>query len=144
MAELDSSALSIMQAVFGMGFLTITIAIWMALTRMPAMKRAGLTFEDGAHTSNLRAKLPSSVQRIGDNYNHLFEAPTLFYATALAIVVAGIADPIHAACAWAFLASRILHSLVQASFNHVPTRIVFFTFSWLALAAMVVRGALSL
>lgn len=108
------------------------------------MKRANLAFEDAAHTSDLRAKLPSSVQRIGDNYNHLFEAPTLFYATALAIIVAGLADPIHAACAWAFLASRVLHSLVQATFNHVPTRVVFYTLSWLALATMVVRGALSL
>ena len=144
MTTLDQSTLSILRALFGMGFLTIGIAIWMTVTRMPAMKRANLAFEDAAHTSDLRAKLPSSVQRIGDNYNHLFEAPTLFYATALAIIVAGLADPIHAACAWAFLASRVLHSLVQATFNHVPTRVVFYTLSWLALATMVVRGALSL
>ena len=31
--------------------------------------------------------LPSEVARIADNYNHLFEQPTLFYAIAISIAV---------------------------------------------------------
>lgn len=143
MTHLDPSALSMLRALFGLGLLTVVMAIWMTVTRMPAMKQAGLSLEDAAHTSDLRAKMPSSARRIGDNYNHLFEAPTLFYAVSLAIIVAGAADPIQATCAWIFLASRILHSLVQATINFVPLRIVFYTISWLSLATMVVRGALA-
>lgn len=143
MTHLDPSALSMLRALFGLGLLTVVMAIWMTVTRMPAMKQAGLSLEDAAHTSDLRARMPSSARRIGDNYNHLFEAPTLFYAVSLAIIVAGAADPIQATCAWIFLASRILHSLVQATINFVPLRIVFYTISWLSLATMVVRGALA-
>jgi hypothetical protein len=72
------------------------------------------------------------------------EAPTLFYAVSLAIVVAGLADPLHALCAWSFLAARVFHSLVQATINHVPLRVVFYTLSWIALATMIVRGMLAL
>jgi hypothetical protein len=144
MLKIDSSSLSILRAVFGMGLLSLTMGGWMAATRLPAMRRAGLALQDAAHTRDLQARLPSAVRRVADNYNHLFEAPTLFYAIALAILVAGIADPLYAACAWAFLAFRILHSLVQATINRVVIRLVFFVLSWLALAVMIVRAVLAL
>ena len=34
--------------------------------------------------SNLHNLLPAELMRISNNYNHLFEQPTLFYAVALA------------------------------------------------------------
>src|ERR1700731_4553074 len=126
MLKIDSSSLSILRAVFGMGLLSLTMGGWMAATRLPAMRRAGLALQAAAHTRDLQARLPSAVRRVADNYNHLFEAPTLFYGIALAILVAGIADPLYAACGWAFLAFRILHSLVQATINRVVIRLVFF------------------
>ncbi len=144
MTRLDPSALAILQTVFGMGLLTFAMAIWMSVTRMPAMKRAGLTLNDAQHTADLRPRLDSSARRVGDNYNHLFEAPTVFYAVALGIVVAGLADPTYAACAWAFLGFRVAHSLVQATFNRVPVRIVFYLLSWTALAVMIIRPLLTL
>ena len=81
---------------------------------------------------------------MADNYNHLFEAPTLFYAVAITIVIAGLADPVYAGCAWAFLACRVLHSLVQATFNRVSVRATLYTLSWVALAVMIVRPILVL
>lgn len=142
--ELDPVARSMLQAVFAMGALTMLMAIWMTAARMPAMRQAGLTLKDAEHTQDLRARIPSSARRIGDNYNHLFEAPTVFYAVSLATVVAGLADSTHVASAWTFVAARTLHSLVQATVNHVPTRILLYTISWLALATMIVRGAMSI
>ena len=144
MTHLDPSALSILQAVFGMGLLTFAMAIWMSLVRMPAMQQAGLTLQDAAHTADIRSRMPSSATRVADNYNHLFEAPTVFYAVALGIVVAGLADPLFAACAWAFLGVRVVHSVVQATFNRVAVRAILYGLSWLALAVMIVRGMLAL
>ncbi|MBS0219419.1 MAG: MAPEG family protein, partial [Proteobacteria bacterium] len=69
--------------------------------------------------------------------------PTVFYAVALAIVAGGIADPVYAACAWAFLGCRVLHSLVQATINRVRLRLTFYVLSWLALAVMIVRPLLT-
>jgi len=140
----DPNALSILRALFAMGLLSLAMATWMGVTRLLAMRRAGVPLQDGAHTVHLREVLPSSVTRVADNYNHLFEAPTLFYAVALASVLAGIADPVQAASAWAFFAFRLLHSLVQATINRVWLRALLFELSWVALAIMIVRGALAL
>ena len=144
MTHPDPSALSILRAVFGMGLLTFTMAIWMSLVRMPAMQQAGLTLQDAAHVADMRPRIASSARRVADNYNHLFEAPTVFYAVALGIVVGGLADPIFATCAWAFLGVRIVHSVVQATFNRVLVRAILYGLSWLALAVMIVRGLLGL
>lgn len=144
MTTLTPSATALLQAVFGMGILTAVMAVWMTVARTIGMNQAGLDLSEGEHTVNLRSKLPSSVQRVGDNYNHLFETPTLFYAVAIAIVVAGISDPIHATCGWVFLAARVAHSLVQATINRMPLRILFYTVSWMALFTMIVRGVSTL
>jgi hypothetical protein len=74
----------------------------------------------------------------------LFESPTIFYTVALAIIIAGIADPIYAACAWAFLGCRVMHSLVQATINRVQLRAVPYGLSWIPLAVMIVRPLLVL
>jgi len=144
MMKLDPSAMSILEALFGMGLLTFAMAAWMSVTRLPAMRQQGLSLQDAAHTADLRARLPSPARRVGDNYNHLLEAPTVFYAVALGIVAAGLSDPIYAACAWAFLGFRVLHSLVQATFNRVPVRLTFYILSWIALTIMIVRPLLTL
>jgi hypothetical protein len=128
-----------LRAIFGMGLLTFVMAAWMTAIRMPAMRRAGLNLQDAAHTRHLAERLPSSATRVADNYRHLFEAPTAFYAVALAIIHAGLADPIYAACAWLFLASRVLHSIVQATFNRVAVRAGLYTVSWALLAVMIIR-----
>jgi hypothetical protein len=140
---LNESARSMLHAIVAMGFLTLVMFLWMVATRLPAMRRAGLTPQDAAHTAALKTQLPSESQRVVDNYNHLFEAPTLFYAMVLAIVALGHADPLHARAAWAFVALRVLHSLVQATFNRVTVRFTLFTLSWLALGLMVVREGLA-
>lgn len=144
MIELAPAARSMLQAVFAMGVLTMLMAIWMTAARTPAMRQAGLTLKDAEHTQDLRTRMPSFARRVGDNYNHLFEAPTVFYAISLAAVMAGLADSTHVASAWTFVAARALHSLVQATINNVPTRILLYTISWLSLATMIVRGAISL
>jgi len=138
--NLNLSALSILHAIFGMGLLTLVMGIWMTVARDLAMRRAGVRLQDAAHTRDLATLLPSWAMRVADNYNHLFQAPTVFYVVALAIVVAGIADPLYAACAWAFLAIRVLHSLVQATINRVWLRATLYGLSWIPLAVMIVRS----
>jgi hypothetical protein len=127
-----------------MGLLTSVMAAWMSVVRVPAMRKAGVTLQDAAHTRHLVERLPSSVTRVADNYRHLFEAPTAFYAVALTIVISGLADPIYVACAWTFLAARIGHSLVQATFNRVVVRLAFYALSWIPLAVMIVRPLLQM
>ncbi len=98
--------------------------LWMYATRLPAMKRAGLLDEPmiGGTGASLGPKLPPGVQWKADNYNHLMEQPTIFYATALALAFLGAGDSLNAKIAWVYVGFRIVHSLVQVTSNRVPIR----------------------
>jgi hypothetical protein len=133
-------ATAILQPVLVMALLTTAMAVWMYATRIPAMQKAGIEPND-ARDKGALATLPASARWPADNYNHLFEQPTLFYAVALAIAVLGHVDSIHVACAWLFTFARIAHSLVQATVNVIMLRFGIFALSWVALAVMVVREA---
>ncbi|MAE96812.1 MAG: hypothetical protein CL910_19360 [Deltaproteobacteria bacterium] len=124
-----------------MALLSLVMLLWMYATRFPAMSKAGIEPQDAADTDQLK-KLPAEAVRVADNYNHLFEQPTVFYAVAVSIAVLGQVDALHVQCAWAYAGLRILHSLVQATVNLVPLRFALFSLSWIALAIMIVRGAL--
>jgi hypothetical protein len=87
-------------------------------------------------------ELPPAVRWKADNYNHLMEQPTLFYATALALAVLGDASAASVALAWAYVALRVVHSVQQALVNHIPSRFALFFVSSLVLWALAVRAAL--
>lgn len=137
-------ASAILQPVFAIGLLTVTMTFWMILTRIPAMAKLGIDAEQGQDTVKLRDFLPKEVTRISNNYNHLFEQPTVFYAVAISIAALGHVDLFHVRCAWAYVILRILHSLVQATVDFVPARFVFFLLSWIVLSIMIVRESLLL
>lgn len=141
--DLNDSARWMLRSVLGQAALTLVMAAWMTAVRMPAMKQAGLSLQDAAHTSVLATRLPSSATRVADNYRHLSEQPTVFYAVALGIVLAGLADPTYAACSWLYLGARVAHSMVQATFNRVALRAALYTLSWIALAVMIIRPIIS-
>jgi hypothetical protein len=115
----------------------------MALTRFPAMGRMGLRLKDARHTADLSV-LPSAVRQISDNYNHLMEQPTLFYALALYTHLAGHGDRVNLAFAWAYLGLRVVHSLVQIIGNYVPARFVVFTLGTTVLALWSLREVIGL
>ncbi|MEO0499751.1 MAG: MAPEG family protein [Pseudomonadota bacterium] len=142
MLALTAEAEAVMQAVVAMGLLSLVMFVWMYATRLPAFKAANIAPQDAAHPGTYT--LPSKVARVADNYNHLFEAPTLFYAIAIATVVVGQADGMTAILAWTYVGLRIAHSLVQATINIVTLRFTLFALGWLALGAMIVRVALAL
>jgi hypothetical protein len=106
------------------------------------MRAAGMDPQDAAHTRSLDS-LPSSARRVADNYNHLFEQPTIFYALVLYIVFKGHTDGLHICMAWAYVGLRVLHSLIQCTVNIVNLRFLVFVLSTLVLTAMTAREVLS-
>ena len=86
-------------------------------------------------------ELPAAVRWKADNYNHLMEQPTLFYAAVLGLVVAGDASAWALGLAWAYTALRVVHSLWQAMSNVIEIRFVLFVLSSLALFGLVARLA---
>jgi hypothetical protein len=132
----------ILQPVFVVGLLTVFMTIWMFITRIPAMSKLKIHPQKGQDTNKLRDLLPKEVTRISNNYNHLFEQPTLFYAVAISIAVLGHVDSLHVWCAWAYAILRISHSITQATIDLVLIRFILFILSWVALSIMVVREAM--
>ncbi len=124
---------------------TMIMWLWMYATRIPAMSKAAdipapakLVGTTGAE---LRGKLPDKVNWKADNYNHLHEQPTLFYAVALVLAVTGHGDGQHAFLAWIYVGLRVAHSLVQATANKVMVRFVLFALSSVVLIAMIFHAA---
>jgi hypothetical protein len=137
------AATAILQPVLVLALLTLAITLWMLLTRIPEMNRRGIHPQQAQDTRKLRDLLSPESNRVANNYNHLFEQPTLFYAVALSIAVLGHVDALHVQCAWAYAILRIAHSGVQATVDIVMIRFSLFALSWLVLAVMIVREALA-
>ena len=131
---------AILQPVIALGLWSGVMMIWMYATRIPAMNKAGIDPQDAAHPKTM--ELPSEVARIADNYNHLFEQPTLFYAVAITIAVLGHGDQTAVTCAWTFVILRVVHSLIQSTLNVVMLRFSVFMLSWVALLVLTIREAL--
>ena len=98
---------------------TFVIWFWLYATRIPAMRAAGLDPAKVKRKGDLDP-LPVSVQQIADNYNHLHEQPTVFYALAVYSHLVGVADPLNIGLAWAYVGVRIVHSLIQCTSDFVP------------------------
>jgi hypothetical protein len=122
---------------------TMLIWIWMYATRLPAMSRAGIdgTKMVGSTGKSLRDDLVAAGELraswVADNYNHLMEQPTIFYATALSLAVMGEGGSLAVGLAWGYAALRIIHSLVQILSNRVVVRFLIFALASLCLLGLV-------
>ena len=122
---------------------TFVMWFWMYATRIPAMNKAKVDMAEMWRTGK-KLELPPEVARVADNYNHLHEQPTIFYALALTTQLAGAADGVAVTLAWAYVALRVVHSLVQATVNVIPVRFAVFSLGSLVLLALLVRTAMHL
>jgi hypothetical protein len=121
---------------------TLVMWIWMYATRIPAMKAAGIDPQEAAYPGTWVHRLRPGVRSVADNYNHLHEQPTIFYALMFFAALTGGADATAFNLAWAYVALRIVHSLVQATFNRVMVRFGIFALATLTLMVMAVRELL--
>ncbi len=122
---------------------TFVIWAWMYATRIPAMQRARIDARKIKRKSDLDP-LPVSVQQIADNYNHLHEQPTVFYALVIYSHLVGVADEVNTALAWTYVAIRIAHSLIQCTTNFVPLRFFVFAGSSVVLMVIAARNVIAL
>lgn len=122
---------------------SLLMLAWLALTRLPAMARAGVDLGTvvGARGVNLEGVVPDKVNWKSHNYTHLMEQPTLFYATVVILGVTGAGDGINLTLAWAYVGLRIVHSIVQAVWNRVSVRFALFNLSTLALVLLAINAA---
>lgn len=118
--------------------------VWMYATRIPAIRAAKMPLDSNAPRGEQMAMLPPRVRWKADNYNHLMEQPTLFYALALSLAVMGEGGGANAYLAWAYLVLRVVHSLVQVLNNKIEVRFSLFVLSNIPLFALTINALLAL
>lgn len=122
---------------------TLLVWAWMYATRIPAMQRAKIDPQSAIHPGSLSV-LPTSARVVADNYNHLHEQPTIFYALVFYTHLAGADDAINVMLAWTYVALRIAHSFAQIVLRVVAVRFALFAFGTIALIALAVRNVMAL
>jgi hypothetical protein len=122
---------------------SLVMLVWMYAVRIPAISKAGIDPATAKEPTSLDA-LPLAVRQVAYNYNHLMEQPTLFYALLVYSYLAGQQNAVNLALAWAYVAIRIVHSLVQATVNAVLVRFGIFIAGSLVLAVLAARDVWAL
>ena len=126
------SQTALLTPIFALILWTFAVFLVLAFGRVKYTKNP----QDAAHSKNLKGSMPDWVERAADNYNHLFEQPVAFYALTICVAVINNFDSFMVKLAWAFVALRIIHSLVQLTFNFVLLRFFIFVMGWQVLALM--------
>lgn len=122
---------------------SLTVMMWMIVTRFPAFKNAGVDLANGpagARYQDVESQLPEKVNWKSHNYTHLMEQPTLFYAVVAILALAGAGSGLNLQLAWAYVGLRIVHSLWQILVNTVPVRVLLFAISSTCLIVMAVNA----
>ena len=121
---------------------TMVMWTWMYVTRIPAIRKARIKLDPHAPRGEQMASLPAEVRWKADNYNHLMEQPTIFYAIALSLALLGEGTGTNLTLAWTYVALRVVHSFVQATFNKIEVRFGVFALSSLVLLGLIVNAVM--
>jgi hypothetical protein len=119
---------------------TMVMWLWMYVTRIPAILLMKMKLDPNAPRGEQMNLLPPKVRWKADNYNHLMDEPTLFYAVALVLAVIGQGDGVNLHLAWLYVGLRIIHSLVQANFNIIQIRFFLFILSSFTLMGLIIQA----
>lgn len=81
-------------------------------------------------------ELPENIIAGGRNYSNLFEVPILFLISCTLVIVLEMETATFVLLAWVFVASRIAHSVIHLSYNHILHRMLVFNVGLLVVLAM--------
>ena len=119
---------------------TIVILFVGAYRTISAAKTADLKgVPKAARARDLEGHIPLEATWGRQNYEHLVEQPTLFYAIVLTLVAIGDTFALNLYLAWAYVVLRVVHSIVQLMGK---SRFLPFIGSTLVLVALTVHAAL--
>ena len=107
------------------------------MTRIPVVIKQWGNLQFAKHSDELRPKMSEKFRYITDNYNHIFEQPTLFYAVLIYIQLADTANQTNISLAWTYVFLRVVHSSIQLTSNNVSWRAASFATSSLILMAII-------
>jgi hypothetical protein len=126
-----------------LGLIIWTLIVWVILyaRRLPILKDADLTADSAkSPDGEWKNQLPLKVQAPAHNYNHLMEQPTIFYALMFFLFLAEKSSAAALALGWAYVALRIIHSLIQINGGAILPRFIIFSLSTFCLMGMILTA----
>ena len=117
-----------------MAFLTFAVTIRMFRVRIAQIKREHIRLQSIATSAQVAAKLTDSGP--ADNFRNLFELPVLFYLALVVCAQTGLVNAVTLGLAWAFVALRIVHSVIHCTYNRVINRFYAFVAGYFVLVAL--------
>lgn len=130
-----------------LAMVALTLVVWLRLffVRIPEMRRLRIHPQAVATSAQKSARLVDT--RAADNFVNLFEVPVLFHLALIVAFLTQQVTPWVLGLAWAFVAGRALHSLIQCSYNKVMHRFAVYSVStclvwalWAVLALGLLRA----
>ena len=139
---MNANALQLIAALLALVLLTAAVGALLLFTRVQEMRRKRIHPQAASTSVKMAARL-ENVQA-ADNFRNLFEVPVLFYALCAVALATNQTPSWLVFGAWAFVALRVLHSIIHCSYNKVMHRLAVFLVSFALLVALWVSFFLSL
>jgi hypothetical protein len=120
----------------GVAMIAITVLAWLRLyqLRFAEMARRHIDPQSIALSAQKDAGLADT--RGADNFNNQFQLPVLFYVVLAFAAIAGLQSPWFLRLAWIFVGLRLVHALIQWTYNRVVHRFTAYALGGLVLWAM--------
>jgi hypothetical protein len=125
--------------VFALAAWTFLVLLLIPFVRVRSVRRREIRPNDFKFGES--SAVPPNVSIPNRNYMNLLEMPMLFYVICVLLYVTGGASRLAVLTAWAYVALRVVHSLIHLSYNHVLHRLAAFSLSNVALVSLWVIGA---
>ena len=139
---MPANASQLVGALLALVLLTFIVGARLLFTRVQEMRQKRI-HPQAASTSVKMAVRLENVQA-ADNFRNLFEVPVLFYALVAVALATNQTPDWLVAGAWAFVALRVVHSLIHCTYNKVMHRLAAFLAGFGLLVAMWIAFFLSL
>lgn len=119
-------------------FLTLFALFAMFRGRMAAV-RSGEVSVGYFKTYDTGEKLPRKARQAERLFHNLQESTAIFYFLCAATMALGKVDFLFLALAWAYVACRVLQSLVHLTVNKLGPRMQLYALSWVVMISIAVR-----
>ena len=119
---------------FAMVLLTFVAMLITARVRVQSVRRGEVSLS--CFSLMQGDKIPDMVTKTSRHFSNLFEMPLLFYVAGTLYIALDLTIPLAIYCAWAFVVTRILHSVVHLGDNNVAHRLFVFALSNLCVLAL--------
>ncbi len=125
---------AILYPVFALAAWTFLVLLLIPFYRVRAGLRREIKSDDFKYGES--ATVPPYVSIPNRNYMNLLELPMLFYVVCVLLYVTAGGSSIAIKLAWAYVALRIIHSIIHLSYNKVMHRLTAFAASNFVLIAL--------